>query len=168
MVYFLLRGVCSFMPDPLTPKQRSKCMSHIRSKDTSIEVSLRKLLWQAGYRYRKNYARLPGTPDVAITKHKIAIFCDGEFFHGKNWEAGEREHVGRGKRGDFWQKKIEKNMARDNEVDRQLNDLGWTVIRFWGNDIKKYPEFCLKAVEECIMEKKVDAYKVWSLDGDGE
>ena len=112
------------MPDSLTPAQRSKCMSRIRSKDTSIEVSLRKLLWHVGYRYRKNYAQLPGTPDIAITKHKIAIFCDGEFFHGKSWESGEREHVGRGKRGDFRQKKIERNMARDNEVDRLLNDLG--------------------------------------------
>lgn len=152
------------MPNTLTPAQRSFCMSRIHSKDTSIEVSLRKLLWHAGYRYCKNYARLPGTPDIAMTKHKIAIFCDGEFFHGKNWETGEREHVGRGKRGDFWQKKIERNMARDNEVDRQLNDLGWTVIRFWGNEIKKHPEFCLKAVEECIMEKKVAAYEVWGWE----
>lgn len=156
------------MPDSLTPAQRSKCMSRIRSKDTSIEVSLRKLLWHVGYRYRENYAQLPGTPDIAITMHKIAIFCDGEFFHGKSWESGEREHVGRGKRGDFWQKKIERNMARDNEVDRLLNDLGWTVIRFWGNEIKKRPEFCLKAVEECIMEKKVDAYNVWGFGEDDE
>ena len=156
------------MPDTLTPAQRSYCMSRICSKDTSIEVSLRKLLWHAGYRYRKNYAQLPGTPDIAMTKHKIAIFCDGEFFHGKNWEAGEREYVGHGKRGDFWQKKIERNMARDNAVDRQLNELGWTVIRFWGNEIKKHPDFCLKAVEECIMEKKVDAYEVWGFGEDEE
>ena len=154
------------MPDVLTIPQRSKCMSRIRSKDTSIEVSLRKLLWHAGYRYRKNYARLPGTPDIAITKHKIAIFCDGEFFHGKNWESGEREHVGRGHRGEFWQKKIERNMARDNEVDQKLNELGWTVIRFWGNDIKRHPKFCLRAVEECIVEKKVIAYEAWSFGED--
>ena len=156
------------MPDVLTPKQRSYCMSRIRSSNTSIEVSLRKLLWRAGYRYRKNYSKLPGTPDIAITKQQIAIFCDGEFFHGKNWETGEREHVGRGKRGDFWQKKIEHNMAHDNEVDRQLNELGWTVIRFWGNEIKKHPDFCLKAVEECIMEKKVNAYDVLSFDDGNE
>lgn len=156
------------MPDVLTIPQRSKCMSHIRSKDTSIEVSMRKLLWHAGYRYRKNYARLPGTPDIAMTKHKIAIFCDGEFFHGKNWESTEREHIERGQRGEFWKKKIERNIARDNEVDQQLNALGWTVIRFWGNDIKRHPEFCLKAVEECIMEKKVAAYDVWSFGENNE
>ena len=61
--------------------------------------------------------------------------------------------MGCGKRGDFWQKKIERNMARDNEVDRQLNDLEGTVIRFWGNEIKKHPDFCLKAVEECVMRR---------------
>lgn len=154
------------MPDSLTPAQRSKCMRRIRSKDTSIEVTLRKLLWHAGYRYRKNDADLPGKPDIALTKHKIAIFCDGEFFHGKNWESGEREHVGRGQRGEFWQKKIERNMARDHEVDQKLNELGWTVIRFWGRDIKKNPEFCLKAVEECITEKKVAAYDVSTFEAD--
>ena len=156
------------MSDSLTPVQRSKCMRHIRSKDTSIEVPLRKILWHAGFRYRKNFSLLPGTPDIAITKHKIAIFCDGEFFHGKNWSSTLGERVCHCHNNDYWQKKIERNMARDNEVDRQLNDLGWTVIRFWGNEIKKHPDFCLKAVEECIMEKKVDAYEVWSFGKDDE
>lgn len=156
------------MTDIFSHLQRSFCMSRIRSKDTSIEVSLRKLLWHAGYRYRKNYARLPGTPDIAMTKFKIAIFCDGEFFHGKNWVTREREHVRRGSNGDYWLKKIERNIARDNEVDQKLNELGWTVIRFWGNDINKHPEFCLKAVEECIIEKKVAAYEVWSFGADDD
>ena len=142
-------------------------MSHIRSRDTSIEVSLRKLLWHAGYRYRKNYAALPGKPDIAITKHRIAIFCDGEFFHGKGWESGEREHIQRGQRAEFWQKKIERNMARDNEVDSALRELGWTVIRFWGKDILRHPEFCIKAIEECIMEKKIDAYDFVSVAENG-
>lgn len=152
------------MPDPLTPAQRSKCMSHIRGKDTLIEVSLRKLLWHAGYRYRKNYSKLPGSPDIAMTKQKIAIFCDGEFFHGKNWEHGEREHIARGHRAEYWTKKIERNIARDREVDIQLNELGWTVLRFWGQEIKKHPEACLKAVEECILEKKIATYDVLGLD----
>lgn len=151
------------MSDPLSPAQRSYCMSRIRAKDTSIEVSLRKLLWHAGYRYRKNDTRLPGTPDISLSKYKIAIFCDGEFFHGKNWESGEREHVGRGKNGEYWIKKIEGNITRDNENEKRLNEIGWTVIRFWGKDIKKHPEFCLKAIEECIIEKTVAAYDVLSI-----
>lgn len=103
-----------------------------------------------------------------MTKHKIAIFCDGEFFHGKNWNSTLGERVRRGHNNEYWQKKIERNMARDNEVDRELNELGWTVIRFWGNEIKKHPDFCLKAVEECIMEKKVESYEVWSFGEDDE
>ena len=71
--------------DVLTPEQRHRNMSNIKSKDTSIELLLRKELWSRGYRYRKNYKLLPGKPDVVLTKYKIAIFCDSEFFHGKDW-----------------------------------------------------------------------------------
>ena len=156
------------MADVLTKEQRHKNMQHIKSSDTKIEVLLRKALWQKGYRYRKNYKELPGKPDLALTKYKIAIFCDGEFFHGENWNSTLGERVRHGHNNEYWQKKIERNMARDNEVDQQLNDLGWTVIRFWGNEIKKHPDFCLKAVEECIMEKKVESYEVWSFGEDDE
>lgn len=72
--------------DRLTKEQRHKNMKNIRSKDTSIELKLRKELWRCGYRYRKNYTELPGKPDIVLTKYKIAIFCDSEFFHGKDWE----------------------------------------------------------------------------------
>lgn len=72
--------------DNLTSEQRRKNMQHIRSKDTKIEGLLRKALWKKGYRFRKNYKELPGKPDIVFTKYKIAIFCDGEFFHGKDWE----------------------------------------------------------------------------------
>ena len=72
--------------DKLTPEQRRKNMQSIKGKNTSIERILRKALWNKGYHYRKNYKVLPGKPDIALTKYKIAIFCDGEFFHGKDWE----------------------------------------------------------------------------------
>ena len=74
------------MADNLTVEQRKKNMQHIKSKDTKIEIALRKALWNKGYRYRKNYCLLPGKPDIVLTKYKIAIFCDSEFFHGKDWE----------------------------------------------------------------------------------
>lgn len=74
------------MTDVLTKEQRHKNMQHIRAKDTKIEFLLRKALWAKGYRYRKNYKNLPGKPDIVLMKYKIAIFCDGEFFHGKDWE----------------------------------------------------------------------------------
>lgn len=73
------------MADVLTKEQRHKNMQNIRAKDTEIEVILRRALWKKGYRYRKNYCKLPGKPDIVLTKYKIAIFCDGEFFHGKDW-----------------------------------------------------------------------------------
>ena len=91
-------------------------MRKIHSKDTSIELLLRKALWHKGYRYRKNYKALPGSPDIVLTKYKIAIFCDSEFFHGKNWEI-LKLRLEKGKNPDFWIKKIERNRNRDNEND---------------------------------------------------
>ena len=91
--------------DTLTKEQRSKCMSHIRSKDTGIEVRLRKALWKKGYRYRKNYKRLPGTPDIVLTKYRIAIFCDSEFWHGRDWDV-LKPRLLKGKNPDYWIKKI--------------------------------------------------------------
>ena len=83
----------------------SKNMSKIHSKDTSIELQLRKALWHRGYRYRKNYKALPGSPDIVLTKYKIAIFCDSEFFHGKDWDV-LRLRLEKGKNPDYWMKMI--------------------------------------------------------------
>lgn len=131
--------------------ERSENMRRIRSKNTKIEIALRKALWHKGYRYRKNYEALPGKPDIVLTKQKIAIFCDSEFFHGKDWEIlkPQLEH---GKNGEFWIKKISRNRERDDEVNKQLLFLGWTVIRFWGKDIIKNTDECVKVVEEVIFD----------------
>lgn len=137
--------------DVLTPENRRKCMQRIKSKDTSIEVLLRKALWNKGYRYRKNYKALPGTPDIALTKYKIAIFCDGELFHGKDWEV-LKPRLAKGNNGEYWVKKIERNKNRDDEVNKALLFQGWTVIRFWGTDIKKRTDECVKVVEEAIFD----------------
>ena len=137
--------------DVLNAKQRHKCMSHIKSKDTSIEVSLRRALWKKGYRYRKNYSALPGKPDIVLTKYRIAIFCDGELFHGKNWEI-LKPRLLKGNNPDFWVKKIERNMKRDDENDKRLLFLGWTVIHFWGNDILRNTDQCVKVVEEAMFD----------------
>ena len=83
----------------------SKNMSKIHSKDTSIELCLRKALWHKGYRYRKNYKALPGSPDIVLTKYKIAIFCDSEFFHGKDWEY-LKLRLEKGNNPDYWIKKL--------------------------------------------------------------
>lgn len=131
-----------------------KNMSRIRGKDTSIEVALRKALWSKGYRYRKNYKKLPGRPDIALTEYKIAIFCDSEFFHGKDWEV-LKPRLEKGKNSDYWIPKIERNIERDKEKDRALLFAGWTVIHFWGKDILKNPDECVKVIEEAIFEQKI-------------
>lgn len=138
------------MPDRLTAEQRKKCMSNIHSKDTEIELGLRKALWQKGYRYRKNYSKLPGKPDIVFPKYKIAVFCDSEFFHGKDWEESLHAQILRGSNADFWERKILRNMERDREVDEELGALGWIVLRFWGKDIKKNLDECVRVVEETI------------------
>lgn len=140
--------------DVLTPEQRRKNMQHIRCKDTSIEVKLRKALWHRGYRYRKNYSILPGKPDIVLTKYKIAIFCDSEFFHGKDWEV-LKPRLAKGNNSEYWIAKISRNQERDDEVNKKLLFMGWTVIRFWGNEIRKDTDECLKVIEEAIFEIKM-------------
>ena len=139
--------------DPLTPEQRHKCMSAIHSKDTSIEVLLRNELRHRGIRYRKNYAKLPGKPDIAITRCRIAIFCDSEFFHGKDWDT-VRQRLESGGNKEYWINKITRNVQRDRENEQALLSLGWTVIRFWGKDIKKHTDECVSRVEEAIEKTK--------------
>lgn len=140
--------------DRLTKEQRHKNMKNIKNKDTGIEVTLRKALWEKGYRYRKNDRRLPGKPDIVLTKYKIAIFCDSEFFHGKDWEI-LKPRLEKGKNPDYWVKKIERNIQRDEEKDQQLNFMGWTVIHFWGKDILKDTEQCVRVIEETIFDQKL-------------
>ena len=141
--------------DRLTKEQRHKNMKNIKNRDTGSELTLRKALWKKGYRYRKNDKRLPGKPDIVLTKYKIAIFCDSEFFHGKDWEV-LKPQLERGKNADFWIEKISKNQQRDEEVNQQLQYLGWTVIRFWGKDITKHTDECVQVIEETIFDIMMD------------
>lgn len=126
-------------------------MSRIRGKDTSIEIKLRKALWSRGYRYRKNYKGLPGRPDIVLTKYRIAIFCDSEFFHGKDWDI-RKPQLEKGRNPDYWVKKIEYNMKKDEEKDKELGFMGWTVIHFWGKDILRNTEECIRVIEETIFD----------------
>lgn len=141
--------------DRLTKEQRHRNMSNIKNKDTSIELKLRKTLWKKGYQYRKNYNKLPGKPDIVLAKYRIAIFCDSEFFHGKDWEKLKLQ-LEKGKNSEFWINKISKNIERDDKVNKELLFLGWTVIRFWGEDIKKNVNECIDVIEETIFCKKIE------------
>lgn len=135
------------MADDLTPEQRRRNMQAIRSKDTSIELALRKALWERGIRYRKNYKKLIGKPDIAITKYKIAVFCDSDYWHGYDWEnRNQRIKSNR----DYWVPKIERNMERDRGVTSALQSEGWLVIRFWEWQIKKHLDECVEEVLRAV------------------
>ena len=128
-------------------------MSRIKSKDTSIEVSLRRAVWASGIRYRKNYKKLPGTPDIAITKYCIAVFCDGDFWHGKDWDV--KKHRLRNNR-EYWVEKIERNISRDCEVNKRLCGMGWTVVRFWGSEIRKDVHGCVEDIKDVIFQEMIE------------
>ena len=131
-------------------------MQHICSKDTSIEIILRKKLWEKGYRYRKNLNNLPGNPDIVLTKYKIAVFCDGEFFHGKDWEI-LKPKLEKSKNSDYWIRKISRNIERDDEENKELLVQGWTVIRFWGGkEITPNIDECIRLIEETIWSIKME------------
>lgn len=138
--------------DDLTPEQRKKNMQRIRSKDTSIEIKLRTALWAEGIRYRKNVKTLPGKPDTVVTKYKIAVFCDSSFWHGRNYES--KKPVGTNH--EYWDAKIRRNMQRDEEVNKQLRALGWTVLRFWDEEINKSLTACVQAVHEAVFLAKLN------------
>lgn len=135
--------------DDLTPEQRRKNMQAIRSTDTSIEIALRTALWHCGVRYRKNYKQLPGKPDIAITKYRIVVFCDSDYWHGYDWE---NRHQRIKSNRDYWIPKIERNMARDKEITAQLQAMGWIVLRFWEWQIKKRLNECVDVVIKTIAE----------------
>lgn len=137
--------------DILTKEQRKKNMQHIKAKDTKIEIILRKALWKKGYRYRKNYNKLLGKPDIVLPKYNIVIFCDGEFFHGKDWEI-LKPRLEKSDNSQYWISKISRNRERDEDVNKQLLFQGWTVIRFWGKEIQNNTDQCVKVVEEAIFD----------------
>ena len=139
------------MADDLTPEQRRRNMQAIRSKDTTIELRMRKALWQCGIRYRKNYKKLVGKPDIAITKYRIAVFCDSDYWHGYDWEnRNQRIKSNR----DYWVPKIERNMKRDREVTAALQEEGWLVLRFWEWQIRKQLDECVEEVLQSIEARK--------------
>lgn len=137
--------------DILSKEQRSKNMKAIKSKGSRIEELLGKELWSIGFRYRKNNKNVYGKPDFTIKKYKIAIFCDSEFFHGKDWET-QKERIKTN--AEFWHKKIESNINRDKIVNETLKTEGWEVIRFWGEEIKKNLNLCVSKIDQAVEKRK--------------
>ena len=130
-----------------TDEATSKRMSHVKLKGGTEETMLAKALWHEGYRYWMNYKKLPGSPDIAIQRYHVAVFVDGEFWHGYDWE-NKKPKLQRNKK--YWVEKIEENMARDIRVDAQLKEMGWIPIRFWSKEVKKDLPGCVAKVIETI------------------
>lgn len=130
-----------------TTPEISKRMSKIKSKRNKPETLLAKALWHKGYRYRLNYKKLKGSPDIALTKYHIAIFIDGEFWHGKDFnQFKQKEHNNK----DYWIEKISENKKRDEKVDKELLQEGWIVLRFWSRDVLNYLDACIQEIEDFI------------------
>lgn len=130
--------------DVLTKKQRHKNMSHIRAEDTKPERLLRLALWHRGIRYRKNYQKLTGKPDIVLTRYRIAVFVDGDFWHGRGHEQDPGGQVATNR--EFWQRKIGRNVERDREVNDALLAAGWLVLRFWESDIRRDVDGVLNSI----------------------
>lgn len=124
-------------------------MSKIKSQNTKPEQKLRKILWALGLRYRLNVRSLPGTPDILLRKYMLVIFIDGEFWHGYNWE--EKRNKIKSNR-EFWIPKIERNIQRDQEINQQLSQLGFKVIRFWGQQINNDLNGCLQTILDFLSD----------------
>lgn len=142
--------------DKLTKEQRQKNMKAVKSKGSKIEILMAKKLWNLGLRYRKNYKKVLGKPDFVFISAKIAIFCDSEFWHGKDWDFKKNEIKSN---QDFWYKKIEQNIKRDTFVNEELTKKGWTVLRFWGKEIQENLDFCIKKIYKTYIGKKNEQFR---------
>ncbi len=134
-----------------TQEQISFNMKQVKNKDSEIELALRKELWSRGLRYQKNVTNIFGKPDLVFKGKKVAVFCDSEFWHGYNWNERKNDFKSR---QEFWIPKIERNMERDKEVTDALQKQGWTVLRFWGKDIKKNVKECADIIEKTVRADK--------------
>ena len=136
---------------PKTQEQISYNMRQVKNKDSAIELTLRKESWSRGLHYRKNVKSVYGKPDIAFIGKKIAVFCDSEFWHGYDWEERKKDFKSH---QEFWIPKIERNMQRDREVTERLESEGWTVLRFWGKQIKKNVSACADIIQKAWEDSK--------------
>lgn len=137
--------------DKHSKTQRSNNMRAIRSKDTSIELMLRKELWKRGFRYRVNCKSVYGKPDILFVKAKVAVFCDGDFWHGKDYNENT---FANSDNAEFWNKKIVRNMERDKIVNEELASQGYKVLRFWESEIVERIDDCCNIVMDTVYLRK--------------
>lgn len=134
-----------------------KIMSSVKQKDTEPELLLRHALWEKGLRYRKNFKKLPGKPDIVFVSKHIAVFCDGDFWHGHNWALRGLDSFDQelASYSQFWKDKISKNVERDNKINSQLELMGWKVIRLWESNIRSDLDGCVNRIVEAVVDNNV-------------
>ena len=132
-----------------SPETAHKIMSAVKSKNTSPEMRLRRALWSEGLRFRVNLKTLKGKPDIVFSRAKLVVFCDGDFWHGHNWVVRGLSSLDEElqRYNEFWRAKILRNVERDKEVTKVLEDDGWTVLRIWESTIKSDLDGCVQLVE---------------------
>ena len=135
------------MTDTLSPEERSRLMSRIRSKGTSIDLKMEEILAKSGSKFEM-YPKMTGNPDFASRRRRIAVFCDGDFWHGYRYDEKKKPS------GKYWRDKIERNIARDKYVTRRLRREGWSVLRFWEHDIHKNPDKCVRRIQKKLDERR--------------
>ena len=148
------------------PTVTHRIMSAIPSKGTKPELILRKALWHENLRYRINFKELPGKPDIVFTKQRVVVFCDGDFWHGHNWAIRGMKNLQEelDNYSDYWREKILRNIERDEENNKALGALGWTVIRIWESDIKRDLDGCVKTVKETLFDQQLTQLEEFELD----
>jgi DNA mismatch endonuclease (patch repair protein) len=137
----------------IAAKTRSQMMSMIRGANTGPELRLRKALRDCGLHYVVTPKDVPGRPDVVFRGAKVAVFCDGDFWHGRGWKK-DQDHPEFHTHRRFWIRKIERNMARDEEVNAALQEDGWTVLRFWASDIENDALGLAKEISSHVQENQ--------------
>jgi len=140
----------SFKP---SSEKASRIASKIRSTNTKGEVLLRSVVWKLGFRFRKNVKELPGKPDIVFPRERVAIFCDGDFWHGRHWEE-KKKKIQQGSNAPYWLSKIEANMERDKRHNKNLQELNWTVLRFWESDILVEPNVAATKIKEALLSRR--------------
>jgi len=134
-------------------KASSKTKQKNTHKDTRHEILLRKELWRSGLRYRKNVISLIGKPDIVFSSSRVIVFCDGDFWHGRNWKE-LKSKLKRRANPKYWIAKIAYNIERDKKNNMLLEDEGWHVIRLWETDIKRDPKSAAELVKKIVDKRK--------------
>lgn len=138
---------------PASPRASAAARGASRKRDTRCEVALRRALWRLGLRYRVDVAALPGRPDIVFRRERVAVFCDGDFWHGREL-AARRAKLAAGHNAPYWVAKIESNVARDRRHDEELRAGGWLVLRYWESKVLSAAEETARAILDVVQARR--------------